>query len=464
MDEPPESGTFIKVPPHSLDAEQGVLGGLLQNQKFLAFVQPILNPEDFYAAANKTIYKCMCRLADEEQPIDVLTVSESLESLNQLDKAGGMEYLAQLAGNTPGAANVEAWADIIVDRAKLRRLAHVAHDISDSCYNTQGRKAEDVLVSAEEKVFAIGDERQSSVGPRPIRDVLTETVRQIDRLSQEEDTITGLATGFNDLDELTSGLQPSDMIVIAARPSMGKTSLAMNIAERAVMEGDQMALVFSMEMPAESLVMRVLSSLSRVDQTKVRNGQLSDKDWPRLTSSVTLLNDKKLYIDDTPALTPADIRSRARRLISSRSKDDQVPLGLIVVDYLQLMQTSTRTENRVGEISEISRSLKAIAREFNCPLLALSQLNRSLEQRPDKRPVMSDLRESGAIEQDADVILAIYRDEVYHPDEEEDSERGTAEILILKQRNGPIGRIKLAFQGEFTRFDNLARGYEDYEY
>jgi replicative DNA helicase len=333
-------------------------------------------------------------------------------------------------------------------------LISVAHEIADSGFNPDGRDSATLIDLAESKVFKIGDDRPSSGGPKAIRPLLTEAVERIDQLFQTKGSLTGLSTGFRDLDDMTMGFQPGDLIIVAGRPSMGKTSFAMNIAESAVIAGEKPVLVFSMEMPADSLIMRMLSSLGRIDQTKIRSGQLADEDWPRLTSAVTLLNDKPLFVDDSAALTPNEIRSRARRV--AREHGD---IGLIVVDYLQLMQVSGGGENRATEISEISRSLKGIAKEFKCPLVALSQLNRSLEQRPDKRPVMSDLRESGAIEQDADVILAIYRDEVYH----EDAEKGIAEAIILKQRNGPIGRKKLAFIGQYTKFEDLAQGYGDYD-
>ena len=297
------------------------------------------------------------------------------------------------------------------------------------------------------------DDRPSVGGPQSVKPLLTKAVDRIDLLFQTKGALTGVSTGFRDLDEITSGLQSSDLIIVAGRPSMGKTAFMMNMAESAVISGGQPVLVFSMEMPSDSLVLRMLSSLGRIDQSKIRTGQLGDDDWPRLTSAVTLLSDKPLFIDDTPALTPGDIRSRARRVAREHGG-----LGMLVIDYLQLMRTATAVENRAGEISEISRSLKAIAKEFDCPVIAGSQLNRGLEQRPDKRPVMSDLRESGAIEQDADVIMAIYRDEVYH----EDAERGIAEVIILKQRNGPIGKKKLAFAGQYTKFEDLAVGYDDF--
>ena len=334
----------------------------------------------------------------------------------------------------------------------MRQLIGVANEIADSAFTPQGRSSADLIDLAESRVFAISDERPSRGGPQSIRPLLAKAVERIDELFENKGALTGLSTGFRDIDDLTQGLQRGDLVVVAGRPSMGKTSFAMNIAESIAIAEELPVLVFSMEMPADSLILRMLSSLGKIDQSKIRSGQLADEDWPRLTSAVTLLTDQRLYIDDTAALTPNEVRSRARRVAREYGE-----LGLIVVDYIQLMRVAGTAENRTGEISEISRSLKGIAKEFNCPLIALSQLNRSLEQRPDKRPIMSDLRESGAIEQDADVIFAIYRDEVYH----EDGETGVAEVITLKQRNGPIGKRRVSFQGQFTRFEDLAHDYQN---
>jgi replicative DNA helicase len=347
-----------------------------------------------------------------------------------------------------------AYAEIVQERSTVRKLITVAHEIAESGFNPLGRSSAELIDEAESRVFRIGDERPSRGGPESVRPLLAQAIEKIDELYLTKGALTGLSTGFQDLDDITNGMQPSDLVIIAGRPSMGKTALMMNIAESAVISGGKPVLVFSLEMPSHSLIMRMLSSLGRIDQGKIRTGQLGDDDWPRLTSAVTLLNDKPLFIDDTAALTPTEMRARSRRIVREHG-----PLGLIVVDYLQLMQISGTPENRAVEISEISRSLKSIAKEFNCPVIAGSQLNRSLEQRTDKRPVMSDLRESGAIEQDADVIMAVYRDEVYH---EDTPDKGIAEIIILKQRNGPIGRKKLAFVGRYTKFEDLARDYEDY--
>jgi replicative DNA helicase len=444
---------LLKVPPHSIEAERSVLGGVMLDEEAWDKVSGILSAEDFYRGDHRIIYRCMYELVERNKPLDIITISESLDEVNELQNVGGLAYISDLANSTPTASNIRAYADIVSERATVRKLISAAHEIADSGFNPQGRDSVTLIDQAESRVFKIGDERPNRGGPESIRPLLTKAVEKIDLLFQSKGALTGISSGFRDIDEITSGLQDSDLIIVAGRPSMGKTSFMMNIAESAVISGSKPVLIFSLEMPADSLIMRMLSSLGRIDQSKIRTGQLSDDDWPRLTSAVTLLNDKPLFVDDSAALSPNEIRSRARRVAREFG-----PLGMIVVDYLQLMQVPGANENRAGEISEISRSLKAIAKEFKCPLIAGSQLNRSLEQRPDKRPIMSDLRESGAIEQDADVIMAVYRDEVYH----EDAEKGLAEIIILKQRNGPIGRKKLAFVGQFTKFEDLAQNYDDY--
>ncbi len=418
-------------------------------------VSAIVSAEDFYRNDHRIIFRCMGSLAEKNKPLDVVTIAETLDSVNELENVGGVAYISELASTTPTASNVGAYAEIVAERATVRNLISVAHEIAESGFNPQGRGSEELIDLAESKVFKIGDTRPSRGGPQGMKPLLTKAIERIDEMFESKGALTGLSTGFREIDEMTMGLQNGDMVVVAGRPSMGKTSFAMNIAESAAMSSGKTVLVFSMEMPADSLTLRMLSSLGRIDQTKIRSGQLDDDDWPRLTSAVTMLNDKPLFIDDTAALSPSEIRSRARRVV--REHGD---LGLIVIDYLQLMQVTGGAENRATEISEISRSLKGIAKEFDCPVIAGSQLNRSLEQRTDKRPVMSDLRESGAIEQDADLIMAIYRDEVYH----EDAEKGIAEVIILKQRNGPIGRRKLAFIGKYTKFEDLAVGYGEYDY
>lgn len=443
----------LKVPPHSIEAERSVLGGLMLDDNAWDSVSAKVTAEDFYRADHRTIYRCMSSLVEKNQPLDIITISEALEDIGELEKVGGLAFISDLASSTPTASNISAYAEIVRERATIRSLISVAHEIADSGFNPDGRDSAELIDEAESKVFQISDDRPSVGGPESVRPLLTRAVERIDVLFQTKGALTGVSTGFRDLDEITTGLQASDLIIVAGRPSMGKTAFMMNMAESAVISGGAPVLVFSMEMPADSLVLRMLSSLGRIDQSKIRTGQLDDDDWPRLTSAVTLLNDKQLFIDDTPALTPNEVRSRARRVAREHGK-----LGMILLDYLQLMRISGNVENRAGEISEISRSLKAIAKEFDCPVIAGSQLNRGLEQRPDKRPIMSDLRESGAIEQDADVIMAIYRDEVYH----EDAEKGIAEIIILKQRNGPIGKKKLAFAGQYTKFEDLAVGYDDF--
>ncbi len=447
----------LKVPPHSIEAEQSLLGGLMLDDHAWEAVADQVHEQDFYRADHGLIFGAIKRLANESKPHDVVTIAESLENSNLLEKAGGLRYLAALAENTPNAQNVRFYAEIVRDRAILRRLIRVGGEISGSAFNTEGRSPKEILDLAERKVFEIAEQHaRGRIGYRDVKTLLNSALERIQKLYEADSVVTGLATGFTGFDQLTSGLQDSDLVIVAGRPSMGKTAFAINIAEHAVIKDRKPAVVFSMEMPGEQLAMRLMASLGRIDQQKIRTGKLGDDDWPRLTSAVTMLSDVKLYIDDSPALTPNDVRARCRRL--ARQEDG---LGLVVVDYLQLMQVPGTVENRATEISEISRSLKALAKELSVPVVALSQLNRSLEQRTDKRPVMSDLRESGAIEQDADLIVFIYRDEVY---DEDSADKGIAEIIIAKQRNGPIGRVKLAFLGQYTRFENLAaQNYESAE-
>lgn len=448
----------LKLPPHSVDAEQAVLGGLMLDNTEWDNIADVLLDKDFYRSEHQIIFRVMTQQSEANHPIDVVTLVESLNSLNELDNAGGLDYLSELSGNAPGTANIVAYADIIRERATLRRLISVANGIADSSYNTGGRKAAEVLDEAEQRVFNIADERPQEEGPVYINPLLSNAVERIDELSALEGALTGLSSGYKDLDAMTSGWQKSDLIIVAGRPSMGKTAFAMNLVENALVnsKNDLPILVFSLEMPAESLIFRMLSSIGKIDQTKLRTGNLSDSDWPGFNDAVAKLKDKPLFIDDSAALSPMEMRSRARRIKRSHGG-----IGMVVVDYLQLMQIKGSNENRVGEISEISRSLKLLAREFECPVVALSQLNRGLEQRPNKRPVMSDLRESGAIEQDADVITFIYRDEVYN---EDSPDKGIAEVIIGKQRNGPIGTVRLAFQGQFTRFENFAQPRYDDSY
>ncbi len=597
----------LKVPPHSIDAEQSVLGGLLLNNDAWDQVISILVEDDFYRRDHRLIYRAIREQIEAGKPCDVVTLSERLDSQNNIDEAGGLSYLGNLVNNTPSAANIRAYAEIVRERSVLRQLIWVGNHIAENAYNPEGRKSADILEAAEKTVFEIADKGASAGNDfQGMTDLLKKTVDRIDELYQQGGSFTGIPSGFNDFDKLTSGLQPADLVIVAGRPSMGKTTFAMNIAENAAIDANVGVAVFSMEMPADSLTLRMLSSLGRINQTRVRSGQLDDDDWPRLTSAVSILNEANIFIDDTPALSPTEMRSRIRRLKRKHN------IGLIVVDYLQLMQVKGGSENRVNEISEISRGLKALAKEMNVPVIALSQLNRGLEQRPNKRPIMSDLREcvsgdtnvilssgqripieelvgkttelfaidqnnclvtthsdkiwcvgqrkvykvrlaggrfirataehrlmadsgwktvseintdsrialvlnlpapveehskaeitqqpendiiwdnvvsieedgeenvydltvpgyenwladgivshnSGAIEQDADLIVFIYRDEVYH---EDSADKGTAEIIIGKQRNGPLGTSRLTFLGQFTRFENHASiEFEDY--
>jgi len=438
----------LKVPPHSIEAEQSVLGGLMLDNDSYTSVAERIKSDDFYRNDHKLIYDGVLNLAANSKPYDIVTLAELLDSREQLKDVGGMAYLAQLAENTPSAANIAAYADIVRERSVLRELISAGGKISESAFRTEGRSANELLNSAEALVFSIAErEARGKRGFLPIGDLLGETLTRIQELFKKENPITGVSTGFYELDDMTSGLQRSDLIIVAGRPSMGKTAFAVNIAQHAALKEDMSVAIFSMEMPGEQIVMRILASLGRINQSRLRVGKLSDDDWKRLSSAVSMMDSMKMFVDDTPALTPGDLQARCRRLAR-----EQKDLGLIVVDYLQLMQVAGTKENRATEISEISRSLKALAKELQVPVIALSQLNRSLEQRQDKRPVMSDLRESGAIEQDADVIMFIYREEVYDPDTDQ---AGIAEILISKQRNGPIGMKKLRFLGEHTMFENL---------
>lgn len=439
----------VKIPPHSIEAEQSVLGGLMLDNRAWDNVADRMSEGDFYRNEHKAIFRVMTRLVVQNKPLDVLTVSEALREMHELEQIGGEIYLFELANNTPSAANITAYADIVRERSILRQLIHAASDIADNAFNSQGRSITELLDVAERSVFSISEQGSRSGGPINVKDYLASTMDKIDTLFHSNSAITGAATGYHDFDEMTSGLQPSDLVIIAARPSMGKTTFAMNIAEHVAIKNRQPVLIFSMEMPGDAIVMRMLSSLCRIDQLRIRTGKLADEDWPRISSTVSMLSDTPLFIDDTAGLSPAEMRARARRLAKEHGQ-----LGLIVVDYLQLMQVPGNNENRTAEISEISRSLKGLAKELKVPVIALSQLNRSLEQRADKRPIMSDLRESGAIEQDADLIAFIYRDEVYN---ENTPDKGTAEIIIAKQRNGPIGKFRLTFMGQFTCFENFIR-------
>jgi replicative DNA helicase len=437
----------LKIPPHSIPAEQGVLGSLLLDRQTWDKVADFLTENDFYRRDHQLIFKVIKMMAEDYGPLDVITLEEALKRMGWLEECGGLPFLASLVKDTPSAVNILAYAEIVRQKSVLRQLISTGGEIADLAYYPLGRDALALIEDAEQKVFHIADQyRRQGTGFKPIRPLVAAAVNRIELLFHKEGHITGTCTGFTDLDEKTSGLQASDLIIVAGRPSMGKTSFCMNIAEHVAIHERLPVAVFSMEMPAEQLVLRMLSSLGRIDQSRVRTGKMEDDDWPRITSALNILAETKLFIDDTPAMTPTEVRARCRRL----AREQGGKLGLVVLDYLQLMQ-SPGSDNRVNEISDISRSLKIMAKELNVPVIALSQLNRSLEQRPNKRPLMSDLRESGAIEQDADLILFIYRDEVYNADSQE---KGTAEIIIAKQRNGPIGSLRLTFQGQYTRFEN----------
>ena len=437
-----------KVPPHSLEAEQSVLGGLMLSATAWDKVADKITEVDFYREDHRLIFRAIYDLHEASQPCDAVTVSEWFESHGKADQVDGGNYISQLANNTPSAANVGAYADIVREKSILRSLIDVGAQITSSGFSTEGRDSRSLLEEAERLVFAIAEKgARGGSGFVSVQDALKVAMEKIDELNAFEGDITGIPTGYQDFDRLTAGLQPSDLIIVAGRPAMGKTTFAMNIAEHAAIKHGKSVAVFSMEMASIQLVMRMFSSVGQIEQNRIRTGSLEDMDWPKLTSAMNLLHKSKIFIDDTPALSPAELRARARRLKREHDVD------LIVVDYLQLMSVPDSRENRATEIAEISRSLKTIAKELNVPVVALSQLNRALEQRPNKRPVMADLRESGAIEQDADLIVFIYRDEVYNP---ETSEKGKAEIIIGKHRNGSTGTVRLAFQGPWLRFVNLA--------
>jgi replicative DNA helicase len=447
----------LRLPPHSLEAEQSLLGGLLIDNEALDKVADIVSVTDFYRQDHQIIYQHIHRLIERSQPADIVTVGESLESNSELNTVGGLEYLGLLAESTPTAANIRGYAQIIRERSIMRNLVEVGTDIVDNALSPQGRDAQQLLDESESKIFQIAEAgKNDRIGFTDIKELLPQVAERIDQLFQRDNPsdVTGIPTGYKDLDMMTSGLQPGDLIIIAGRPSMGKTSLALNICEYVSVDTGLPTAVFSMEMASTQLVSRLIGSVGKLNQHKMRTGQLDDNDWEKLSYALGQLNEAPIFIDEGSALNPYEVRARARRLHKQCGR-----LGLIVIDYLQLMGSGGSTENRATEISEISRSLKALAKELNVPVIALSQLNRSVEQRPDKRPVMSDLRESGAIEQDADVIMFIYRDEVYNP---ETPDKGIAEIILAKQRNGPVGRVKLTFLGEYTKFENYANpiGYD----
>jgi len=436
----------LKIPPNSVEAEQSLLGGLMLDNEAWDKIADIVVASDLYRKDHRIIFGAIAALVEDSQPCDVVTVSEYLDSRNELEAAGGLEYIATLANETPGAANARAYARILRERSTLRALIHAGNEISGSAFSADGRTATQLVDEAESLVFEIAEKGAAGKsGFRPLKQILPDAVDRIDLLHQSGGDITGIPTGYHEFDKLTAGLQPGELIIIAGRPSMGKTTLAVNIAENAAIGAKIPTAIFSMEMPSQQLAFRMISSLGRVDQTHLRTGKFPDEDWSRINTAVQLMSDAAIFIDDSPSLSPTEIRARARRLKREHG------LGLIVIDYLQLMQVHGSTENRATEISEISRSLKALAKELELPVIALSQLNRSVEQRTDKRPVMSDLRESGAIEQDADLIVFIFREEVYNA---ETPRKGVADISIAKQRNGPIGNFPLTFVGRFTKFEN----------
>ena len=436
----------LKVPPHSIEAEQSVLGGLLLENGAWDKVADVVEEHDFYRHDHRLIFRSIAVLAEKDEPLDVITLSSWLKDRDELENAGGLAYLGTLAKDTPSAANIKAYADIVREKSVLRQLISIGSEISEDAFNAGERASRELLDEAEKKVFEIAEQGSRKKDFHDIKTLLKTTLANIDELSKSDNTITGASTGYNDLDDMTSGLQKGDLVIVAGRPSMGKTTFSMNLAEYIAINDKKPVVIFSMEMPAEQIVLRMFASLGRVPLSDIRTGKIREEDWPRIGNAVKTFGESKIFIDDTAAMSPTEMRAKARRLHREHGQ-----IGVIVIDYIQLMQSGAKSDNRAAEVSEISRSLKALAKELECPVVALSQLNRSLEQRPNKRPIMSDLRESGAIEQDADVIMFIYRDEVYN---EDTAEKGMAEVIIGKQRNGAIGKVRLTFTGKFTRFDN----------
>jgi replicative DNA helicase len=442
------AGDGTRLPPHSIEAEQSVLGGLMLDSTAFDQIADRVSAEDFYRADHKLIFEATSGLIERNQPCDAVTLSGHLESQGLLEQVGGLSYLGSLARDTPTAANIRAYADIVRERSVLRQLISAGDLIARNALEPEGREAREIVDDAERAVFEIAERgSRGKVGFRTVKSILPEVVNRIDELYHSDGTMTGLSTGFKILDEMTSGLQPGDLIIVAGRPSMGKTTLAVNMAENAALSAKKSVAIFSMEMSAEALTLRMISSLGRINQSNLRSGRLQEEDWPRIDSAMTQLGAANIFVDETPGLSPTEIRARARRLKRERGLD------LVVVDYLQLMQVPGNKENRATEIAEISRSLKALAKELKVPVIALSQLNRGVEQRQEKKPVMSDLRESGSLEQDADVILLIYREDFYEPNT---TRKGIADIIIAKQRNGPTGDVQLTFLGQYTKFENYA--------
>jgi replicative DNA helicase len=441
----PSEEAALKIPPQNIEAEQSVLGGILIEPEALSRILEILQEDDFYREGHRKIFSAMVALYQKGTPVDLITLTESLLTRQNLEGIGGASYLTSLADAIPSAVNIEVYARIVREKAILRRLINVTTEIASKSYLFSG-EVEDILDQAEKSIFEI---TAAKITPHiyPLSEVIKDSFQTIEALYERKERISGVPTGFTKLDQMTSGFQPSDLIIIAGRPSMGKTAFALDIARNAATLAEIPAVIFSLEMSRQQLAIRMLCSEARVDSYKLRSGFIGERDWPRLTNAAGILSEAPIYIDDSPALTVLQMRAKARRLKSEKG------LGLAVVDYLQLMSGRGGSDRREQEISEISRSLKALAKELNIPVVALSQLNRKVEDRTDRRPFMADLRESGAIEQDADVILFIYRDEMY---DENSKQKGTAEVIIGKQRNGPVGKITLAFIDQYTRFENLA--------
>lgn len=447
------SSISSKIPPQNLEAEQSVLGSILLKSRSFHDVTEIIGPADFYKNNHRIIFEAMIQLFEKGEPLDVLTVTNHLKDNNLLEEAGSASYLATLTSIVPVAANIQSYANIIRQKAILRNLIRINTEVALRCYDEQG-DIDALIDEAEQSIFDITDSKKGQHFTA-LKSIISGTFKQVEDLYKRKELITGVPTGYYGIDKMTAGLQPSDLIVLAGRPSMGKTALAMNIAQHAALVDKIGVAIFSLEMSKEQLATRLICSVGRIDSQRIRTGKLRDEDWPKLTRAVGMLTDAPIYIDDTPAISSLEMRAKIRRLASKHD------IGLILVDYLQLMRGRANIENRTQEISEISRSLKAIAKEYSVPLMALSQLNRSLESRSDKRPMMSDLRESGAIEQDADVICFIYRDEVYNKSDD-NPDKNIAEIIIGKQRNGPTGTVKLTFLSEYTMFENLST-YDDPE-
>ncbi|MEZ7828746.1 MAG: replicative DNA helicase [Brachymonas denitrificans] len=447
----------LRVPPHSIESESSVLGGLLLDNNAWDRVADLLIASDFYRHEHQLVFEAIGKLINASKPADVITVFEALQSLGKAEEVGGLVYLNALAQFVPSAANIRRYAEIVRERSILRKLVTASDEIATKAFNPQGTPVEKILDEAEQKIFKIGEEgSRMKEGFQPMESLVVDLLDRVQEMADNPNDITGVPSGFYDLDRMTSGMQAGDLIILAARPSMGKTAFAINIAEHVALAEGLPVAVFSMEMGAAQLAVRIVGSIGRIDQGRLRTGKLHDEEWPRLTEAIEKLRTVSMHIDETPGLTPSELRANARRLARQQGK-----LGLIVVDYLQLMSGSgsAAAENRATELSEISRGLKMLAKELQCPLIALSQLNRSVEQRTDKRPMMSDLRESGAIEQDADVIMFIYRDDYYN---KESREPGVAEIIIGKQRNGPTGTVKLAFIKPLTKFESLASMADEY--